>query len=261
MSGLKIKNWSRFQHFKDRKPPWIKLHKEILERRDIMMLSDRNFKVLTCLWLLASEDDEMEGNLPSIADISFRLRISEEEIIQSLQDLECFLYQDDITEISDGYQDCVPETETETETETEAYREETEEEYTPDLKIMESEFEELWKFYPRTRKNKSCGVKKDALKKYKNLRKKGYSYEEIGGQLAQYKGYCEKGDCFNLDFSRWLTGNKWKDEWEYSENRNDEASYFNKIITALSKAGENMENRDRYGDVGDGIPDPKEQAC
>ena len=23
---MKIKNWSKFQHFKDRKPPWVKLY-------------------------------------------------------------------------------------------------------------------------------------------------------------------------------------------------------------------------------------------
>ena len=33
MAGLKyrVKNWSKFQHYKNRNPPWIRLHVEILD--------------------------------------------------------------------------------------------------------------------------------------------------------------------------------------------------------------------------------------
>ena len=34
MKNLTIKNWHKFQHYKDRNPPWIKLHYEILTRPD-----------------------------------------------------------------------------------------------------------------------------------------------------------------------------------------------------------------------------------
>ncbi len=116
---MRIKNWNNFQHFKDRRPPWIKLHRDILEQRDINAISDRSFRVLVGLWLLASEDRAMEGNLPDIDDIAFRLRYDKVSIIKSLKELDSFLVQDDITVISERYQDGVPETETETETETE----------------------------------------------------------------------------------------------------------------------------------------------
>ena len=106
---MRIKNWKEFQHFKDRNPPWIKLHKNILEKRDINMISDRYFRVLIGLWLLASEDKNLEGNLPEIEDISFRLRIPENEIEESLQGLSDFLIFDDITVISERYQDDEPE--------------------------------------------------------------------------------------------------------------------------------------------------------
>ena len=101
---MRIKNWNKFQHFKDRRPPWIKLHREILEQRDISAISDCSFRVLVGLWLLASEDEAMEGNLPSIEDISFRLRMPESSIINSLSELESFVEQDDITLISGRYQ-------------------------------------------------------------------------------------------------------------------------------------------------------------
>ncbi len=113
----KIKNWNEFQHFKDRNPPWIKLYRENLYRRDIMSLSDRNFKILVCLWMLASEDKNKDGNLPEIADIAYKLRLSENDINKALKDLQPFLDCDDIDLISCGYQHDAPETETETETE------------------------------------------------------------------------------------------------------------------------------------------------
>ena len=34
---MRIKNWAQFQHFKDRSPPWIKLHREFLDDYDINM--------------------------------------------------------------------------------------------------------------------------------------------------------------------------------------------------------------------------------
>jgi len=116
---MRIKNWSSFQHFKDRRPPWIKLHRDILEQRDINALSDCSFRVLIGLWLLASEDKEMEGNLPCVDDIVFRLRIEKPKIIKALKDLSSLLIQDDISAISEVYQFDVPETETEVKTERE----------------------------------------------------------------------------------------------------------------------------------------------
>lgn len=101
---MKIKNWKKFQHFKDRRPPWIKLHRDVLEQRDINMISDRSHRVLIGLWLLASEDEEMQGTLPPVDDIAFRLRKPESEIIESLRELKPFLVGDDINMMSERYQ-------------------------------------------------------------------------------------------------------------------------------------------------------------
>ena len=110
---MQIKNWSEFQHFKDRRPPWIKLHRDILENRDISTISDCSFRVLVSLWLLASEDKEMEGSLPDIDDIAFRLRMDKAKIIKALKELDKFIIHDDINPISERHQDDVPEEETE----------------------------------------------------------------------------------------------------------------------------------------------------
>lgn len=112
---MKIKNWDKFQHFKDRRPPWIKLHRDILEHRDINSISDGSFRVLVGMWLLASEDKNMGGELPPVEDIAFRLRVEKTKIIKALKELDAFLIQDDINAISSDHQDDDPERETETE--------------------------------------------------------------------------------------------------------------------------------------------------
>ena len=31
MTRLRVKNWSAFQHYRHRRPPWIKLHRGLLD--------------------------------------------------------------------------------------------------------------------------------------------------------------------------------------------------------------------------------------
>ena len=97
---MRIRNWKKFQHFKDRRPPWIKLHREMLDQLDISLISDLAFRVLVFLWLLAAEDEKMNGELPDIKTISFRLRIDEKKITKSLQELSEWIDYSDIEVIS-----------------------------------------------------------------------------------------------------------------------------------------------------------------
>ena len=96
--GLRVKNWSEFQHFKDRSPPWIKLYKKLLDDKKWHQLDADAAKCLVSLWLLASEEG---GDLPSIAEIAFRLRLPEKSIKSSVSKLSHWLIQDDNLAISD----------------------------------------------------------------------------------------------------------------------------------------------------------------
>jgi hypothetical protein len=113
---MKIKNWSKFQHFKDRKPPWVKLYRDVLDDMEWYELDPLASKVLVMCWLIASEDD---GRLPNSKTLAFRLRMTEKQTIDCLNKLSHWLEQDDINTISAQYQLDSLETETETETETE----------------------------------------------------------------------------------------------------------------------------------------------
>jgi hypothetical protein len=113
---MKIKNWSKFQHFKDRRPPWVKLYRDLLDDMEWHQLDPLASKVLVTLWLLASEDDEQSGNLPSIKTIAWRLRMSETDVKACISKLSHWLDHDDISVISEQHQSDTPETETEAET-------------------------------------------------------------------------------------------------------------------------------------------------
>ena len=116
---IKVKDWNKFQHFKDRKPPWIKLYRDILDDLEWHELDPVAAKALVAIWLIASEND---GELPEVKKLAFRLRVTEKQAISIVLQLDHWLIQDDINLISDCYQSDSLEIEIEKET----YRKETE---------------------------------------------------------------------------------------------------------------------------------------
>ena len=78
----KIKNWSKFQHFKDRKPPWVKLYRDLLDDIEWFELSPVYAKNLINIWLIASE---YNGELPDNKTLAFRLRVKNQELTAILR--------------------------------------------------------------------------------------------------------------------------------------------------------------------------------
>lgn len=99
--AIKIKNWSKFQHYDKRKPIWIKLYRELLEDINWFNLDPVASKMLVNLWLIASENF---GELPDIKTISFRLRMNEKDVSKSLSMLSEWLILDDSIMLAERYQ-------------------------------------------------------------------------------------------------------------------------------------------------------------
>jgi hypothetical protein len=57
MQFVAVKNFERFQHYKDRNPPWIKLHSALLDDYDFGRLQDASKMHLMGIWVLASKCD------------------------------------------------------------------------------------------------------------------------------------------------------------------------------------------------------------
>lgn len=71
---ITICNWRKFQHYAKRTPPWIKLHRILLDNREWQELDDGPARLLVELWLLGSEGDPGGTIDLSVDDLSWRLR-------------------------------------------------------------------------------------------------------------------------------------------------------------------------------------------
>ena len=142
---MRIKNWDRFQHFKDRKPIWIKLYRDLLDDLNWHELDGKSAKALVMIWLIASED---LGKLPEIKTLAFRLRMSEKETKEVVTKLSQWLEQDDINTISDGYQDDMPE----------KRREETDKEKEKETDTPTGVSQQVWDSFVKQRKTKKAQV-------------------------------------------------------------------------------------------------------
>ncbi len=108
MTVLRVKNWARFQHYRGRNPPWIRLYRSLLDDRAYRLLGPAAQAVLIDMWLLASETN---GEIPYDPDeLAFRTRRDRELVISAV--LECisagFLttYGDDISYASNMLASC-----------------------------------------------------------------------------------------------------------------------------------------------------------
>lgn len=72
-----VKGWQDHQHYKNRTPPWIKLHRGLLDDFDFHCLPVASRALAPMLWLLASENEGIVNCDPAF--LSFRLRITEAE--------------------------------------------------------------------------------------------------------------------------------------------------------------------------------------
>ena len=61
---LRVRNWEKFQHYRDRDPPWIKLYNQLLDDYDFSRLPDATKGHLVMIWLMASRNDNKIPNDP-----------------------------------------------------------------------------------------------------------------------------------------------------------------------------------------------------
>jgi hypothetical protein len=172
---MKIKNWTKFQHFKDRRPPWVKLYRDILDDLEWHELDPLAAKVLVMLWLIASEND---GRIPDNKTLAFRLRLTEVKTKEIIIKLSHWLEQDDINVISSGYQLDSTETETERETEVEKEKE-------TKTKAPEGVSPEVWDSFVKQRKASRAVITTTVIKSIqKEADKAGWTLEQALSECA-----------------------------------------------------------------------------
>lgn len=84
MKYLRVKNFDRYQHYKDRSPPWIKLYNDLLDDYEYCQLPDASKAHLVAIWLLASRSN---NRVPcDAAWIAKKISASEKVNLQKLVD-------------------------------------------------------------------------------------------------------------------------------------------------------------------------------
>lgn len=64
----RVKNWHTFQHYKDRNPPWIKLHFSLLSSADWVMLADASrVLAIVCMLVASRNNGEIDGSERGLA--------------------------------------------------------------------------------------------------------------------------------------------------------------------------------------------------
>lgn len=120
MNQYRIRNWGEFQHYKDRSPPWVRLHRSLLDNFDFHRLPVASKALAPMMWLLASEHSDHQSGLihGSDEEITFRLRMTIKDFHAAIKPLIerkfIEMVRDASNPLSDGMQTALPETEAET---------------------------------------------------------------------------------------------------------------------------------------------------
>ena len=142
---VKIKNWSKYQSYKDRKPPWIRFHRSMLDEYKFQMMSADARAMLPMFWLLACEHEDPKSGLVtlSLQEISFRLRQSEHLVTKVMLELQANDFIECNESVTKAYQESSENVTTETETETETENTSAEKPKKPIFNFDTGEFENL----------------------------------------------------------------------------------------------------------------------
>ena len=207
---LKIKNWQKFQHYKHRNPPWIKLHKTLLDDPDWHDLSADLTKVLVNLWLIASE---CNGELPASRVLAFRLRTDEKTLSLWISKLSHWIEQPASITLASRLHDADSEKSREEKSRGESERGKSNGEDGDSAKrTLDEEFEEFWKTYPRE-------VGKAAAKRlYLRTRKKVDHAVIMAGLTCSKKNPQWFDRKFIPHPATWLNQGRWADEDTQSDS-------------------------------------------
>lgn len=114
-SLLAVKDFDRFQHYKDRRPAWIKLYNDLLDDYAFTCLPDASKWLAVGLWLLASRHENRIPNDPKW--IARMVHASEPVDLKPLINAGFIAVLDDASNpLAHCKQDAMPEKETEKET-------------------------------------------------------------------------------------------------------------------------------------------------
>lgn len=200
---LKIRNWDKYQHYKDRNPPWVKLHSDILENYEFHQLSDSDRYHAIAIMLLASRTSNKipYDNKWVASKISSTTKVDLDRLIS----VEFLTWYDlDSRVLASGEQDA---------TQRQRQRQSRDREE-KDIGHLNG-FSKFWELYPR-KKNKQ-----QALKAWKPLSKneRGKATSHVGNQIESE--WLSKDLQYIPYPASYLNAKRWEDEPDSKTERHE----------------------------------------
>jgi hypothetical protein len=210
-----VKNLEKFQHYKDRSPPWIKLYNELLDDYDFGSLPDSAKWHLVAIWLLASrsgnkipfDSDWVARRINATDTVDLDLLAARGFIVvdQALQTAE----RDASAPLADRKQSACPEREGETETEAETEKDSGAPAPRP---IIGDPFDLFWSIYPN---REGSNPRKPAKTKFETLVRDGADPDAIIAGATRYADELTAQNKLNTVYvaqaKTWLTQERWRD--------------------------------------------------
>lgn len=207
MIYFSVKNYEKFQHYRDRNPVWIKYYNSLLEDYDFSKLPDASKAHLSAIWLLASR---YQNRIPWDQNwIAARISATEKvnlEILESsgfinkINDASILLAKPEQLAILETEREIEKEIDTEINSETHARPEKP-----PEAVRLDFEFSEFYAAYPR-----KVG-KGQARRAYGTARKKT-DHASIMAGVRRYVNDPTRKPEFTKHPSTWLNAECWADE-------------------------------------------------
>lgn len=189
MDFYEIPTWQDYQHYKDRDPPWIKLHFSLLSSSTWVMLDDASRVLAVACMLIASRNHGKVPNNPDyirrvayLNDVNFKPLIDNGFLVTCKQMLA----------------DAIESKQSQAKATTEKRREEKKE------VVRDPRFAEFWSIYP-TKKAKAA-----AIKAWSKAHING-EYDSVISALKVQAAAC-KDIQFFPHASTWINGRRWEDE-------------------------------------------------
>jgi len=190
---VSLRNWGKYQHYKHRRPPWVRLYVDMLDDPEMMRLPDASFALACKLILLAGRYD----NAIPLDRIKWHLHRFSSSSMETLQSIGFIAVTEPAsTALALRLRDAT------TETETEVTESETETETTYSCADAHT-FDDFWKAWP---KGKRVG-KKQAVAQWNRIKPDAATFAAMVDAIGSLNGDMQ----YVKHPHRWLRDKNWED--------------------------------------------------
>lgn len=194
----RIRNWAKFQHYKERNPPWIKLHAEIFASEDwVTLADDSKLLAIVCMIVAAKHDGCVPDNPEYIKRVAYLKKVPNLKPL-----IDCGFLENLQADASDCKQE---QATARPEKEAEQSRDRAETELRP--RALRAEFEkDFWPLYPKK------VAKGAAFKAWPKARRVAECAVIVAGTVRFAASRVGQDPQYTPNPATWLNAEQWADE-------------------------------------------------